>query len=204
MLVEINLLPKKESRNTTLYVLIGVLLFFLLLGLGVSIWVGQSYKAKTERVNQEIATTKQLIDIQQEKINSSESANSVVELEKAVEWAEENPIKTVPILRKLTALLPDRGFVKTIKYTETGTIELFVQFDTSREASYYLKAMLDSDWIKDVKLISIEAMKNEEEDSEQEIHEMGNERYIPRYVAEFEIFINKGVLKAEAKGGSNS
>ena len=204
MLVEINLLPKKESRNTALFVLVGVLLFILFIGIGISVWVGQTYKGKTERLNQEIATTKQLIEIQQEKINNSESANSLSELEKAVKWAEEYPIETVPILRKLTALLPERGFVKTIKYTEAGTIELLVQFDTSREASYYLKSMLDSDWIEDVKLISIEAMKNAEEEVEQGIQELRNERYIPRYAAEFEVFLNKRVIKDEEKGGNNS
>ncbi len=204
MLVEINLLPKKESRNTALFVLAGVLLFILIIGIGISVWHGQSYKGKTERVNQEIATTKQLIEIQQEKIISSESANSVAELESAIKWAEEYPIKTVPILRDLTALLPERGFVQTIKYTEVGTIELEVQFDTSREASYYLKSMLDSDWVEDVKLISIDAVVNADEESEQEIPELTNERYIPRYIAEFEVFLNKKVIKAEAKGGDPS
>lgn len=204
MLVEINLLPKKESRNTALFVLAGVLLFIFLVGVGITVWFGQSYKGKTERVNQELTTIKQLIDIQQEKVISSESVNSLDELEKAVKWAEEYPIETVPILRELTALLPDRGFVQTFAYNEAGTIELFVQFDTSREASYYLKTMLDADWVEDVKLISVVAMELTEEGVEQEVPKLRNERFLPRYLAEFEVILNKEVIKAEAKGGKNS
>lgn len=209
MLVEINLLPKKESGNKALFILLGILLFIFLVGIGMTIWIGQLYKGQAERVNQQLVTTEQLILAIQEKSNLSEATNSLVELEKAIKWADEYPIKTVPVLRKFTALLPERGFVQSFIYNEAGTIQLTVQFDTSREASYYLKSMLDSDWVKDVQLHSVVANELEKEESDEDRQvELKNSHFIPRYLAEFEVTLNKSLIKeaiqAEAQGGEDS
>ncbi|QED48795.1 hypothetical protein [Cytobacillus dafuensis] len=199
MLVEINLLPKKESRNTALFVLVGVLIFFFLVGIFITMWVGQSYKAKIKTVEQQISTTQQLIEIDEKKMTDAESANSLEELEKAVEWAKEYPIKTVPLLRKFTELLPERGFIQSIQYEETGNIQLLVQFDTKREASYYLKSMLDTDWIEDVRLITLTANEPTEEETEQTARTDHEEQYIPRYLADYEIILNRSVIKADVQ-----
>ncbi|MBS4191468.1 fimbrial protein [Bacillus sp. FJAT-49705] len=208
MLVEINLLPKKESRNTALFVLVGVFFLLLLVGIFITMWVGQSYKAKLKTVEQQISTTQQLIEIDEKKITDAESANSQKELEKAVEWAKEYPIKTVPLLRKFTALLPERGFIQSFQYEETGNIQLLVQFDTKREASYYLKSMLDADWIEDVRLITLTANEPTEEETEQTSKMEHENQYIPRYLANYEIILNRSVIKAdlqvENQGGNES
>ncbi|MEH7389998.1 fimbrial protein [Bacillus sp. JJ1503] len=209
MLIEINLLPKKESRNTSLVMLACVLGIILLLGIGSAVWVGQSYKGKLDSITQQQSQIQKLIAIEQEKVANAESLNSLDELEKAVNWAHDYPIKTVPILRKFTALLPERGFVQTFSYEETGNIVITVQFDTSREASYYLKSMLDSDWIEDAAIRTLTTTNISEEDSnEGHILEPDKEKILPRYLAEYEIIINRSVIKQDVElvenGGDES
>lgn len=206
MLVEINLLPKKEPRNTPLFVLVGVLVLILIIGSGITVWIGQTYKGKIEAIQKQHTATQELIAVEQEKIANAESLNSLEELKKAVDWAEDYPIKTVPLLRKFTALLPERGFIQTFSYEETGNIVITIQFDTSREASYYLKSMLDSEWIEDASIKLLTANELTEESDETSSLHTKNQEILPRYIAEYEVRLNRLVMKQEAsgKGGEGS
>lgn len=65
-------------------------------------------------------------------------------------------------MRHLTALLPERGFIQSFAYTEAGTVTISVQFDSSREAAYFIESLKDSDWIEDVSLTSLTATETEE------------------------------------------
>ncbi|KAB2338718.1 hypothetical protein F7731_03990 [Cytobacillus depressus] len=204
MLVEINLLPKKESRNTSFFMLVGAFALILLIGICVTVWIGQGYKAKIESVAKQQTATQELIAAEEEKVANVESLNSLEELKKAVAWAEDYPIKTVPILRKFTQLLPERGFIQTLSYEESGNIVITLQFDTSREASYYLKSMLDSEWIEDATINSLTTNELTKEDNAEAASIESEQREIlPRYIAEYEVVLNRSILKqgANSKGG---
>jgi type IV pilus assembly protein PilN len=192
MLVEINLLPKKETRNFSLVVAIGAILLLFIIG-GIYILLsGQSLNNKISSFTQQIQTTEQLIAIEQQKLTDFQSSNSLQELEKAVVWSEDYPIKSVNVLRELTALLPERGFIQNYSYNETGDIQLSVQFDTNREAAYFLKSLLESVWISDAKLNSISTVNLQTDTIEPET--LFNS-YMPRYVGEFTISLNKAKFK---------
>jgi hypothetical protein len=60
-------------------------------------------------------------------------------------------------MQHLTALLPERGFIQSFGYTETGTVTISVQFDNPREAAYFLDSMNKSDWIDKASLSSLNA-----------------------------------------------
>jgi hypothetical protein len=58
---------------------------------------------------------------------------------------------------ELTSLLPERGFIQSFKYEESGTVTLTAQFDTSSEAAYYLDSLNHSKWIEEATLTSLNA-----------------------------------------------
>ena len=87
---------------------------------------------------------------------------SITLLKNAVEWANSYPIQTIPVMQHLTGLLPERGFIQTFGYTEAGTVTLSVQFDSSREAAYFLENLNESDWIDEANLSSLTAQEVEE------------------------------------------
>lgn len=154
MLIEINLLPQKEPRKFNLIILI-ILLSLIVMLSSFYIWEIQSTKDNVKKVDRQIETIKEISVKETENTHQNQSIMSVSVLENAVEWANTYPIKTIPVLQHLTALLPERGFIQSFGYTETGTVTISVQFDNSREAAYFLNSLNKSDWIEKVTLSSL-------------------------------------------------
>ncbi|MDF1506879.1 hypothetical protein PZE06_01650 [Robertmurraya sp. DFI.2.37] len=202
MLIDINLLPQKEAKNKSLLTFIVISCFLLFIGGAFAFWINATYTKKLENIEQQIATAEQLVASEQQKITAYESASSIADLENAVKWAKSYPIKTVPILKNLTALLPERGFIQSINYEETGLLQLTIQFEMSREAAYYLNSLLESDWVTNARLETLDAVtgfydkKFGEPDAGFDDRAIKNEKYIPRYLGLYEIELNREVLKA--------
>ena len=207
MLVEINLLPQKERKNKSLLLLAIISIIILLIGGFFAFWLNGTYVNRLASIEGQIATTEQLVAIDQQKVTSDVSSDSVSQLENMVEWAKQYPIKTVPVLNKLTEFLPERGFIQTFQYEETGMVLLSIQFESTREAAYYLNTLLQSDWIEDAKLNTINADTQffDKQIGESEVDEtkLKNEKYVPRYIAEFEVTLNKNVIKSEIASQSS-
>lgn len=194
MFVDINLLPKKEPKNVVFLVSIAIVLLFA----GAMAFVFYMSVQKTETtihsLTQELKKIRALQAVQQEKLANAQSLKEVQELEKTVKWAEQYPMKTVLLLRSMTKLLPERGFIMNFSYAENGTISVTVQFDTSEEAAYYLKRLSDADFVADVQLKSLTTA---EEKSDEEKDEENIEHILPRYIAQYELHVNKNALKEE-------
>lgn len=201
MLVEINLLPKKEPKNYALLAIIAAaLLLFLAAGVFI-LWQGNSLQNQLTRLDDQIAATKKMTEAEQVKLGSDSASNSVAELEAAVKWAKDEPVKAVPIIQKVTALLPYRGFIQNISYTETGAVTLTVQFDTNRDAAYYLKTLLDAKWISDVKLTTLATSEeNANSTTESTGSKLGDGQIIiPRYIGQFQITLDRDFINKQEK-----
>ncbi|HJV17664.1 MAG TPA: fimbrial assembly protein, partial [Bacillales bacterium] len=155
MLVDINLLPKKEPKNYRFLILSA--LCVLLIALAASFYYFQinSLKTKMETVEKQILIVKKISDKQSTNLNKNEAANSLNLLKSGIEWAEANRVITIPVMKKLTSLLPERGFIQSFKYEESEIITLKVQFDTTSEVAYYLDHLNKEKWIKESTLIKL-------------------------------------------------
>jgi Tfp pilus assembly protein PilN len=155
MLVDINLLPQKERGKKGLIVIISIVsALFLMLG-GYYLWKIQEAKTNIANFENQIETTKKIAETEQSNSQQNESNMSVTVLKNAVEWANSYPIKTVPVMQYLTSLLPERGFIQSFSFTEAGTVSISVQFDSGREAAYFLDTLNESEWIDEVSLSSL-------------------------------------------------
>lgn len=195
MTVEINLLPEKDAKDKkSLYtfIAIGSVAIIVLIGM---IIMGSSLQSKNMELENKATKIKNLVEAEQKMLAEYQSSNSVVELQNAVNWAKTYPVKTVPIMRELSALLPERGFITSFHYNEDGDVELKVQFDTSREAAYYLKSLLDSEWIDDAILNELSMITlGTTDDSD----ETAKNDEIQRYIGTFAITLNQEkILKDE-------
>ncbi len=166
MLVEINLLPQKEQRSKGyILTLISMGALFVLLA-GFYIWQIQSTKTDIVNLDKQIEMTQKIAEAEQKNAQTSESAMSVNLLKNAVEWASSYPIQTIPVMRHLTSLLPERGFIQSFGYTEAVTVSLTVQFDSAREAAYFLYSLNESEWIEEASLSSLNTEEKEAESTE--------------------------------------
>ena len=163
MLVEINLLPTKEPKKFSFIILIaGLLALFILIG-GYYFWQTQSINNEIASIDKQITMTKKITDKEQQNSDTVASTSSVSQLKSAIEWASDYPLQTVPVMQHLTSLLPERGFIQSFAYTEAGTVTLTVQFDSAREAAYFLDSLHESKWIDEASLNSLSTTQSESE-----------------------------------------
>jgi hypothetical protein len=74
--------------------------------------------------DRQISMTQKVADKEARNANTSESSSSASQLKCAVEWANNYPIQTIPVMRHLTSLLPERGFIQSFTYNETGDVTI--------------------------------------------------------------------------------
>lgn len=209
MLVEINLLPEKETRSKSLFVLLIMIAAIVLISAVTIYCMNRSYTAELVTMNEQIVDNEELIAYEQKKSTTYESSNSYEQLENAVKWAGEYPLKAVPLLQKLTIILPERGFIQTLNYVETGKIELGVQFDDSSEAAFYLNTLQEAEWVNEAKLLSLNAITTfyDKKIGQEKPKNNGmpkNEKYLPRYLGQFEIYLKTDYLKSQDTTSSNA
>jgi hypothetical protein len=163
MLVEINLLPQKEPKKFGFLIALTCLLAMIVLLGGFYFWKIQSIKDELTSLDRQISITKKIADKEQQDSETVASSSSVNQLKSAIAWANDYPIHTVPVMRHLTSLLPERGFIQSFAYKESGTVTLTVQFDSAREAAYFLDSLNQSKWIEEASLNSLATTKPETE-----------------------------------------
>lgn len=217
MLVEINLLPQKEQKKLGFIIgLIILVVLFLLASIIYYVQI-QSTKTSVESVTNQITATQKLEAQLQKQQGTSASANSVTQLKTAIDWADKNRIETIPVMSHLTALLPERGFIQTFTYNESGTVTISVQFDTTAEAAGYLNSLNNSSWIDNASLTSLNTSDNSSNSNSTSntantsttstVGSNTNIKVVPRYTGQFEIQFNKDAVKkaieASKKDGSD-
>ena len=195
MLVEINLLPKKERKNRgVLLIILSSLLLGILCGI-LYFWQYQTYQSQINALEQEYEAIMQTIEVEQERVVNLEDSNSVNQLAEKVKWADQYPVKSIPLLRHLIGFLPERGFIESFSYTEDGTVDLEVRFDKTEEAAYYLNELSSTEVIANALVTSLEAAPEEEETEETIDNSTEQLNYEPRYIGAYELTLNLPVVK---------
>jgi type IV pilus assembly protein PilN len=206
MLVEINLLPKKEHKTSSSLSITIILLFvFVIVSIGVFV---QAHVNETslKKVNQEIKSVQKLNVALQTKMTDQESSDSTGNLQRAVTWAESYTPETVRLLRSLIALLPEQGFIQSLSYSGEGIVSVKVQFESSRDAAYFLSSLKHSEWVVDASILTLGGVKEERSESAIASNTEAAEVLMPIYYAEFEIHFNRAFFTKESQntGGKES
>lgn len=172
MLIDINLLPQKEQERPYPLIIAGVLVLLALLS-----WALLSFMAQAEeRAQAELIEESSQVAAEQEairqQIGATEGLNDEQQLKETVEWAESYQFDTVPLLAELVAVLPERGFFDAFSFAGPNVATLTLQFDTAREAAYYLtqlktveslaSATLDSVTNQELDLIEEDVVEDED------------------------------------------
>ena len=191
MLVDINLLGDKE-RDRPPFVVAAIAL--IILGLVIALvfyFIGNTYSNKqqvlaaqsAEVVNQQAAIQEQMV--------TTAALSDTQKLQKTVEWAETYQYDTLPLIRELTSLLPERGFFLSFSFSTPNQVTITTQFDTSRDTAFYLTQLKASEMITDVVLSSVSYQPVAEEavvETDVTTTEVEpTEEIMPRYLASYAI-----------------
>ncbi|MGM0830463.1 MAG: hypothetical protein ACQEU4_19765 [Bacillota bacterium] len=187
-LIDINLLPEKEKKSSVFLYGMTIILILFIVSCLIFFFSLRSIQTETERTLGNNSQTEQLIEVQQTKLLDSESTGGAKKLEETVEWMNNYPIETVPVLNKLISLLPPRGFIHTFEYTDRQRVSTSVQFDSSREAAYYLYHLKEVDWIKEAEILEITTSAGEEAEADES-------EVVPRYLVDYSLTLNAEKLQ---------
>ncbi|MDQ0269986.1 hypothetical protein [Cytobacillus purgationiresistens] len=189
MLVDINLLPKRESRYAFTIVFIVIPSILFIIGLSIFLWLGNEMKSKTEAVQENLHTVQMQIAAEEENVEQNAEIASSQKLKEGIQWVENSQIDTVQLLN---GLLPMSGFIHSFTYIEDGRVEFTVQFETNREAAYYLHSLSQKEGMKEAEIKSLHTQSNGNNDTKEAL---------PRYVAKYELNIDKAMFSLKEKGG---
>jgi type IV pilus assembly protein PilN len=211
MLVEIDLLPKKEHKKSSLLIMTLLILVIFSVSSSVIYFQGSSYENKMASIDHQIESIQKLNAVQQEKMEAGESGNSAIKLQEAVNWAEQYPLETVPLLRNIISQLPERGFIKNFEYSNTDSVIITIQFDASRDAAYYLSSLKQSQWVQEVNLLNVIAVTEEGTETAQTDGTNATDdedTILPRYTADYELTFKPDEFKKDgtvaSKGGDET
>ncbi|MFC4320954.1 PilN domain-containing protein [Litchfieldia salsa] len=220
MLVEINLLPKKQIKNRAMF---AVILLAILVTFGCATFIlseQNKLNAEKQRLATSIATLEADRIKLEQSISQGEESNSVIKLDRTVKWADDYFVETVPLIKHLSNLLPERGFIQSFTYTGGTSVSYIVQFDSTTEVAHYLATLNQSSYLQDSKVNSITS--TELQDTAPTITEETiidpftgletlmttiipveetDEVVLPRYLAQFELKLNEEELKKLQKEG---
>lgn len=158
MLAEINLLPKKDIKNQAKKIIVMIILVSFIFAVVLFLVQMRSLSNQEESMKLEQTALEKQLQIIQEKGTLASNANSLALLQSAIDFVEVTSIDVVPILDEVTKLLPERGYVLEYDQVDVKTVNIKIQFDTNREAAYYLTRMIDSSYFEQVMLQKLNAM----------------------------------------------
>ncbi|MCP8968503.1 hypothetical protein [Ectobacillus ponti] len=185
MAIRINLLPKRERRfSSWTTVLLLVLLPFVAAAVW-GYWQWHVLQQETEELQKQVLAAKVAAEQQSA---ANQAASSVdAQLRQAVQTVGDARVKTVPMLKKLTSFLPERGVFQSFSYQEPGTFIIEVRFDEKRDAAYFYSRLAEQEWIQSLNLSSLRAV-----DVQAAAAALAG---LPRYVAHYEATIDMAKAK---------
>ncbi|WP_019412523.1 hypothetical protein [Paenisporosarcina sp. TG20] len=192
MLVDINLLGEKE-RDRPAFVVTAILLILVGLVVGIVFYIlGNSYSNKQFVIAAQSAEVVSQQASLQEQMITSEALDDTQKLQKTVEWADTYRYETLPLIRELTSLLPERGFFMNFTFASPSQVTITVQFDTSREAAFYLTQLKSSEMITEVALSTLTYQPlpepvEETDGTQTEVEVEPSEVVMPRYLASYSV-----------------
>ncbi|MFC5603957.1 fimbrial assembly protein [Sporosarcina koreensis] len=178
MLVDINLLPEKERERSTLLIAALVVLGAAILFWAILFVLSLSLSKETGRVESQIASLHASQEAVRQNMQPSTDVSDREKLASTVEWAEAYRFDTLPLLRELIALLPERGFFVSFEFTAPHESKVVVQFDDKSDAAYYLTRMKSSTIVS---VATMESLVAERLDEERDL------QTLPRFEATYHI-----------------
>lgn len=195
MVADINLLPKQQKEGSSSRMLILVLII-VFLGLGAATYVKiQQINSQTTDLSKQLAVAKVKVETQQKTAASTMSTVTGADLEKSAKALADGQVKLLPVLIKMTSFLPGRGVFVSFVYKDPNIITAEIRFDDKQAAAYYFSRLGSEPWIQEAKLSSIKA--HDVQSQGQQV----NSNPTPRYIAQYDLVINKDKVKELEKEG---
>lgn len=191
-LPEINLLPEVRQESSA-----QAILFFIFVGLIIVSFIVMGYlyfstnsKLSTaQSESSELSEERDTLEIQKASLESDEGSA----YEQAVTFAEYYTIPTSFLITELNRLLPEDSYLSEYNYS-SSEVKLVSHFETLDTIADYTTKLINSDYLTDSKVESIDTFTLKEE----EVEGTAQFEVVPRYEGDFSLTIDKNKLKEES------
>lgn len=196
MIPDINLLQKvdkRQSNSRNLYILLSIIVLLLIV-----FFVMKYFKIRAEITSLRAEEESVMAQRDQLQVELDTMTTNTGSLKESVEFVELISYPVSPIINETIRLQPEPSYLREYVF-DAKTAIVTIDFETLSQISNYLSKLVSSPYFEDVQVTSIEHFDikptSEEEENQIDFHE------IPRYKAEFSLFINPNYL---ATGGNHS
>lgn len=197
MIPDINLLPKREKKSSTLKIVIILAVSIVLIAAIVATVIFKVTKSEIEAASLEQQRLQaQLTQYQatHEVLVAESNRNT---LQGAVTFIESVSYAVSPIIDTTEKHLLPHSYLRNYAFAETQ-VTITVDFESIKDASDYVAALIKDAYFKDVQLTSVTNFEVDPTGTEQTDQVLFKE--IPRYTANITMEINQSYL---AGGGEN-
>ncbi|WP_243385545.1 PilN domain-containing protein [Bacillus kexueae] len=193
MLIEINLLQKKEPKKKAI-------LFYILFLVVITLILGIALFSQYREVTTDIKSIDQqltAIQIEQKEFETNTKTESptvqkINELKTFTDIAKSNQLDTVDLLTRLSKLLPTESYFTDFQLSG-NVMNVTVHIQKEMDAAFYYRHLLNESWIENVILEQVVANRTGEEETENQLS---------TYVASYKIMIDRMTLKELQKEAS--
>lgn len=193
MLIEINLLQKKEPKKKAI-------LFYILFLVVITLILGIALFSQYRDVTTDIKSIDQqltAIQIEQKEFETNTKTESptvqkINELETFTDIAKSNQLDTVDLLTRLSKLLPTKSYFTDFQLSG-NVMNVTIHIEKEMDAAFYYRHLLNESWIENVILEQVVANRTGEEETENQLS---------TYVASYKIMIDRMTLKELQKEAS--
>lgn len=194
-LPEINLLPFKERRRSSmLYKIFLITLILIVLLSAVMIFF--YFKTKSDLAKAE----EQTAQLETEKLTLETSLNNIKNSQKdpfvtAARFADERRLPAATLLNGLITALPENSYLSEFEY-DLGEVQVVNEFETMKKASLYIEALEKIDYIRKARVENVESFTLKEEDLTDEDGGSALSKYgvLPRYKVTYSFLIDEAKL----------
>ncbi|WLV24115.1 hypothetical protein QR721_10765 [Aciduricibacillus chroicocephali] len=192
---EINLLPFKERRRSSMLYRIFLISLILILLLS-AIMIFFYFKTKNDLE----AANAQKAELENERLALQTSLNKVRDKQRdpfvsAARFVDERRLPASTLLNGLVGALPEHSYLSEFDY-DLGKVKVVNEFETMKKASDYMATLEKLDYIKKARVENVESfsLKNEDGADEEEASTVSRYSVLPRYKVTYSFVIDEAKL----------
>ena len=192
-LPEINLLPEVRHESAAqailLFVFVGLVIISFIV-MGFLYFSTNSKLSSAQTKSNELSDERDTLLIQKASLETDEDSH----YEQAVNFAEYYAVPTSTLITELNRLLPEKSYLSEYAYSN-AQVNIVTHFETLDTAANYTSKLINSEYLTDTKVESINTFSLKEEEADD-----GSAQFdvIPRYEGNFSLTIDKRKIKEES------